>query len=54
MSQGLEKGDAALADVTAELRSIESDIIASTKRNPFRALGTAALVGLVLGLLLRR
>ncbi len=53
-SRGVAKGEAALADMTSELQRIESDIVASTREAPIRALGVAALVGLVVGLILRR
>ncbi len=53
-SKGVAKGEAALADMTSELQRIESDIVSSTRKSPIRALGVAALVGLVIGLILRR
>lgn len=54
LSEGLAAGEAAMADFAAELRKIEQDIAASTRRGPWRALGIAALAGLVAGLILRR
>ncbi len=54
LSQGLAAGEAALNDIAAELRALESDITRSTRRSPWRALGIAALVGLVIGFLLGR
>ena len=54
LSEGLAAGEAALADFAAEIRKIEKDIAASTRRGPWRALGIAALAGLIAGLVLRR
>ena len=54
LSEGLAAGEAALSDFAAELRKIEKDIAASTRRGPWRALGIAALAGLIVGLVLRR
>lgn len=54
VTQSLAAGEAAVADLTAELRKIEQDITASTRRSPWRALGIAALFGFAFGVFLRR
>lgn len=41
-------------DLQGEFRRIESDIVTATRESPWRSLGTAGLVGMVFGLLLRR
>lgn len=53
-SEGIARGEAALTDVADELRSIEGEILASTRSNPWRALGIAAVVGFIAGVLFRR
>lgn len=54
ISESLAAGEAALADFATELRNIERDITASTRRSPWRALGIAIGLGLVVGFFLRR
>ena len=53
-AEGLETGEAALADLTAEIESLEGRIAAETRDRPFRALGIAGLIGFMLAMILRR
>jgi ElaB/YqjD/DUF883 family membrane-anchored ribosome-binding protein len=53
-SEGIATGEAALADLTAEIESLEGRIAAETRDRPFRALGIAGLVGFMLAMILRR
>ena len=53
-SDGLATGEAALADLTAEIESLEGRIAAETRDRPFRALGIAGLIGFMLAMILRR
>jgi len=53
-ADGLETGEAALADLTAEIESLEGRIAAETRDRPFRALGIAGLIGFMLAMILRR
>lgn len=48
------QGEALGADVGAELRRLEDEVLRETRESPWRSLGLAALAGLVLGLVLRR
>ncbi len=41
-------------DLQGEIRRIESDILTATRESPWRSLGTAGLIGMVFGLLIRR
>ena len=51
---GYAKGEAALEDVLAELRSFEDEVADAARRRPFAALGLAGLIGFLLGVLFRR
>jgi ElaB/YqjD/DUF883 family membrane-anchored ribosome-binding protein len=51
---GYAKGEETLDDVLAELKSVEDELADATRRKPFAALGLAALVGFLLGVLFRR
>jgi ElaB/YqjD/DUF883 family membrane-anchored ribosome-binding protein len=53
-SQGYAKGEEALDVVLAELQSLEGELADATRRKPFAALGLAALVGFLFGVLFRR
>lgn len=53
-SESFAAGEAALADLEAKLHQIEGEIRASTRRSPWQALGIAAAIGFVFGLILRR
>jgi ElaB/YqjD/DUF883 family membrane-anchored ribosome-binding protein len=53
-SDGYAKGEATLESVLAEMKSLEEDLADATRRKPFAALGLAALVGFLLGVLFRR
>lgn len=53
-SEGYAKGEATLESVLAEMKSLEDDLADATRRKPFAALGLAALVGFLLGVLFRR
>lgn len=48
------EGEALGAEVQAELRRLEDEVLRGTRESPWRSLGLAALAGLVLGLILRR
>lgn len=51
---GLEKGEAKLEDVLQELRDLEDGLMDATRERPVAALGLAALVGFLIGVLFRR
>jgi ElaB/YqjD/DUF883 family membrane-anchored ribosome-binding protein len=51
---GYAKGEETLDDVLAELKSVEDELADATRRKPFAALGLAALVRFLLGVLFRR
>lgn len=53
-SEGYAKGEATIESVLAEMKSLEDDLAEATRRKPFAALGLAALVGFLLGVLFRR
>ena len=53
-SEGYAKGEETLESVLAELKSLEDDLADATRRKPFAALGLAALVGFLFGVLFRR
>lgn len=52
--KGLEKGEARLEDVLQELRDLEDEVLSATRERPVAALGLAALIGFLLGVLFRR
>jgi ElaB/YqjD/DUF883 family membrane-anchored ribosome-binding protein len=52
--EGLEKGEAKLEDVLQELRDLEDELLSATRERPVAALGLAALIGFLLGVLFRR
>lgn len=54
VTQSLAAGEAAIDGLTKELRALEHDIAESTRRYPWRALGTAGLIGFFIGFLVRR
>lgn len=54
VTHGIAAGEAAIDGATRELRALEHDIAEATRANPWRALGVAALLGFVVGLLVRR
>jgi ElaB/YqjD/DUF883 family membrane-anchored ribosome-binding protein len=51
---GYAKGEAVLDEALAELRSFEDEIADAARRRPFAALGLAAVVGFLIGVLFRR
>jgi ElaB/YqjD/DUF883 family membrane-anchored ribosome-binding protein len=53
-AEGYAKGEEALDVVLAELKSLEDELADATRRKPFAALGLAALVGFLFGVLFRR
>lgn len=53
-SDGIAAGEGALADLTAEIESMEGRIASETRDRPFRALGIAGLIGFMLAMILRR
>jgi ElaB/YqjD/DUF883 family membrane-anchored ribosome-binding protein len=53
-SEGYAKGEEAIDAVLGELRSLEDELAEATRRKPFAALGLAALIGFLLGVLFRR
>jgi ElaB/YqjD/DUF883 family membrane-anchored ribosome-binding protein len=48
------KGEAIAHQVEGEIEALNDRVVEATRENPWRALGTAALAGIVLGLLIRR
>jgi ElaB/YqjD/DUF883 family membrane-anchored ribosome-binding protein len=54
LGKAVAEGEAFGADVGAELRRLEDEVLRGTRESPWRSLGLAALAGLVLGLILRR
>jgi ElaB/YqjD/DUF883 family membrane-anchored ribosome-binding protein len=48
------KGEAVLEDVIGEFRSLEDELVEATRQRPFAALGLAALLGFLFGVLFRR
>ena len=53
-AEGYAKGEETLESVLAELKSLEDELAEATRRKPFAALGLAALVGFLAGVLFRR
>ena len=53
-AEGVARSEEALSDFATELQRIEGDIVTSTRESPWRSLGIAALIGLIVGLILRR
>lgn len=53
-AESLAAGEAALTGFADELRDLERDIAASTRRSPWRSIGIAVALGFLLGLFLRR
>jgi ElaB/YqjD/DUF883 family membrane-anchored ribosome-binding protein len=53
-AEGYAKGEEALDVALAELQSLEEELAEATRRKPFAALGLAALVGFLFGVLFRR
>ena len=53
-AEGYAKGEEAIDVVLAELKSLEDQLADATRRKPFAALGLAALVGFLFGVLFRR
>jgi ElaB/YqjD/DUF883 family membrane-anchored ribosome-binding protein len=53
-AHGYAKGEEAIDVVLGELQSLEGELADATRRKPFAALGLAALVGFLLGVLFRR
>jgi ElaB/YqjD/DUF883 family membrane-anchored ribosome-binding protein len=53
-AEGYAKGEQALDVVLGELRSLEDELAAATRRRPFASLGLAALFGFLLGVMFRR
>ena len=41
-------------DVTGEFRRVEGDIVKATRDNPWKWLGIAAILGVIVGLVVRR
>lgn len=52
--QGYAKGEETVEDVLAEIQSLEEELADATRRRPFAALGIAALIGFLVGVLFRR
>ncbi len=52
--KGYARGEETLEDVLAEIESLEDELAEATRRRPFAALGLAALVGFLAGVLFRR
>lgn len=52
--QGYAKGEETVEDVLAELQTLEEELADATRRKPFAALGIAALMGFLIGVLFRR
>jgi ElaB/YqjD/DUF883 family membrane-anchored ribosome-binding protein len=50
----LAAGEAMLADLVGELERVERDMVAATRRNPWRSLSIAAAIGFLLAMILRR
>lgn len=50
----IESGESLGRDAGDELRRLEDEVLRGTRESPWRALGIAALAGLVLGLIIRR
>ena len=53
-SEGYAKGEETLESVLAELKSLENELADATRRKPFAALGLAALLGFLFGVMFRR
>ncbi len=53
-AEGVDAGAHAAEDLLAEWRELDRRVVAEARDNPWRSLGVAALVGLVVGLILRR
>ena len=53
-ARGIEAGETVVADVVDELRELDRRVVEATRESPWRSLGAAGLVGLALGLFLRR
>jgi ElaB/YqjD/DUF883 family membrane-anchored ribosome-binding protein len=53
-SESYAKGEATLESVLAEMKSLEDELADATRRKPFAALGLAALVGFLCGVMFRR
>lgn len=52
--EGLEAGETIVSDLVEEWREIDRRVVDATRERPWRSLGAAGLVGLALGLILRR
>lgn len=53
-ARGVEAGERVKAEVVGEWREIDRRVTMAAREDPWRTLGLAALLGLVLGLFLRR
>jgi ElaB/YqjD/DUF883 family membrane-anchored ribosome-binding protein len=51
---GLAKGEAKLEDVLKDLHDLEDEVLSATRERPVAALGLAALIGFLVGVLFRR
>jgi ElaB/YqjD/DUF883 family membrane-anchored ribosome-binding protein len=52
--EGYQRGEAVYDDALAELRSLEDELVEAARRRPFAALGIAALLGFLFGVMFRR
>jgi len=53
-AKGIEVGEHYAADLMEDWREIDRKVVEATRESPWRTLGAAAMVGLILGLILRR
>lgn len=53
-AEGAATGRHAAGDALAEWRAFDRKVVAETRDSPWRSLGVAGLIGLILGLVLRR
>jgi ElaB/YqjD/DUF883 family membrane-anchored ribosome-binding protein len=53
-AEGIEAGEALAAQLRGEVRHLNDQVVETTRQSPWRALGLAALIGVLVGLLIRR
>lgn len=53
-AKGMEVGEHYAEGLMEDWREIDRKVVTSARENPWRTLGAAAMVGLILGLILRR
>lgn len=53
-AKGIETGEAIAADLLGDWRSLDRKVVDAARDQPWRTLGAAALIGFMLGLILRR